>query len=100
MGLCAGEARAQFALFSGLCAARRATNRHGGFVFGLHGLHNGLLLPRKMVNSDQSVTPLPLNNCSREIPTSAGVFWPSSNWPVFRMPLFIEPGTQCRYRTA
>ena len=87
MWLCARETRAQFALFSGLCAAHRATNRQGRFLFGFHGLHNERLLPNKMVKSDQSITPLLLNNCSREIPTSAGfVLWLLAIGPYFVCP--------------
>jgi hypothetical protein len=75
MCFCAGQPRAQFALFSGLCAARRATNRQGRFLFGFHGLHNGPLRPNKMVNSDQSVTPLSLNNCGREFHPALVLFF-------------------------
>jgi len=73
MWLCAGQARAQFTLFSGLCAARRATNGHGRFPFGLHELQNEPLLADKMINSDQFAIPLLVNTSNREIPTSAGV---------------------------
>jgi len=93
MGLRAGETCAQLTLFSRLCAARRATNRYGRLFFGFHGFHNRPLLSNKMVNSDQFAAPVALNNCSRELPTSAGVvLWPFGNWPIFRMLPFIKSG--------
>lgn len=102
MWLCAGQARAQFALFSGLRAASRATNGHGRFPFGLHGLHNEPLLADKMVNSDQFAIAQLVNTSSREIPTSAGVvLWVRLIIGLYfiNRPFSSESGTQCRYRT-
>jgi hypothetical protein len=53
MRVCAGEAGAQFALFSGLCATRGATNREGQFLLRFHDFYNGRLPGNKMVNSEQ-----------------------------------------------
>jgi hypothetical protein len=54
MRLCTGEAGAQFAFFSGLCATCGATNREGQFLLGFHDFHNERLPRNKMFNSDQS----------------------------------------------
>ena len=50
----------------------------------LSWLHDGLLLANKMVNSDQSASPLSVNTDKRQISNPAQLIFsgPSGNWPL------------------
>ena len=53
MRFCSGQARAEFAFFARLRAARGTTSRQGLFLFGFHGYTMRSCSAAKMVNSDQ-----------------------------------------------